>query len=197
MTNADTLLFAQVPHVLVQGTPSFEPVLPGELAVHAHVDSVDGEELLASYLASARYWVENELQMALASRSFTLYLDMFPAWEIQFRLPPVTAITAVNYIDTDGDAQVLDSSIYVTDLVHSPARLTPQWGKFFPYTRPIVNSVNITGTCGFASASAVPEPAKQAIRYLAAMMYEQREPGPNDLKIAQRILDPIRWEGRL
>lgn len=195
--NADTLTFAHVPHVLTLGSPTFEPVLSGELSVHAHVDSEDGEELLSSYLASARYWVENELQMALSNRTFTLYLDMFPAWEVQLRMPPVTAVSAVNYTDTNGTSQVVAPANYIVDLVHSPARITPQWGLFWPYTRPILNAVSITGTCGYANAAAVPDPAKQAIRYLAAMMYEQREPGPNDLCIAQRMLDPMRWEGRL
>ena len=195
--NADTLTFSHVPHVMTLGTPSFEPVLQRELSTHAHVDAEVGEELLPAYLSSARYWVENELQMALANRTFTLYMDMFPAWEIELRMPPITAVSAITYIDTNGNAQTFDSSKYVVDLVHSPARITPQWGLFWPYTRPIMNSVQITGTCGYASADVVPQPAKQAIRYLAAMMYEQREPGENDLAIVRRILDPMRWEGNL
>ena len=197
MTTADTLTFSHVPHVMTFGTPTFEPVQAYELAIHAHVDSNDGEELLSSYLAAARYWVENEIRTALSQRSFTLYMDMFPAYEIEFRMPPITEITAVNYIDPNGTTQVWPMSKYIVDLVHSPARITPAWGLFWPYTRTIVNSVQITGTCGYASATDVPEPAKQAIRYLAALMYEQREPTQSDLKIAQRILDPLRWEGHL
>lgn len=197
MTNADTLTFSHVQHVLKLGTPDFEPVLPGELAVHAHIDSADGEELLTAYLSAARSWVENELQMALASRTFTLYMDMFPAWEIELRMPPIATVTAVNYTDVNGASQVVDSSIYIVDTQNSPGRITPAFGKFWPYTRIVMNAVSVTGTCGYASAALVPEPAKQAIRYLAALMYEQREPSASDLMIAQRILDPLRWEGRL
>ena len=197
MPNADTLTFSHVDHVMTLGTPSFEPVLQGELSVHAHVDSTDGEELLSSYIAAARYWVENELQMALASRSFTLYMDTFPAWTIELRMPPVSAVTAVNYVDTNGNSQTWDSSKYIVDLVHSPARITPAWGLWWPYTRTIVNAVSVTGTCGYSSAANVPEPAKQAIRFMAALMYEQRDPQSSDIRIAQRILDPMRWEGRL
>lgn len=195
--NADTLTFSHVPHVLTFGTPDFEPVSADELSIHAHIDSTDGEELLSSYLLAARCWVENELRTALSNRTFTLYMDMFPAWEIEIRMPPVTSITAVNYIDTNGTQQTFPSGKYITDLVHSPGRITPAWGLFWPYTRIIMNAVQVTGTCGYATQSAVPEPARQAIRYLAAMMYEKREPDAADYSVAQRILDPIRWEGHL
>jgi uncharacterized phiE125 gp8 family phage protein len=188
------MIFANVTSSLVLGTPSFEPVAADELSIHSHIDSPDGQELLTQYLAAARAWVENEVKSALTTRTATLYLDCFPDWEVEIRMPPLASVTSVVYLDSAGDSQTLSSSLYRSDTTSKPARITPAYGEIWPVTYDVTNAVTITATVGY-TASAVPECAKQAIRFMAGLMFEHREPTDADLYVVRRILDPIRWDG--
>ena len=188
--------FFDVPwHFGEPGAPAFEPVTPDEFSAHSHVDAVDGQEKISDYLASAVGWVENEVSRAIASRTQVLYLDYFPSGAVEWRLPPLASLTSVVYLDGSGQSVTLSPSLYRVSLTGKPARITPAYGQSWPTTYPVVDAIQITGVCGYANAEAVPACAKQAIRYMAALMFEHREPTETDLYIVQRMLDPIRWGG--
>lgn len=195
--NATCNTFLNMQTSLVLSAPTFEPVTPDELQTHAHIDAPDGQELISQYLLAARGWVENECKLALTTRTATLYLDYFPDWEIEVRMPPLASVTSVVYLDSAGDSTTLSSSLYRTDTTSRPARITPAYGEIWPVTYDVTNAVTVTATVGYSSTSLVPEPAKQAIRFLAAMMFEHRELTEVDFNVARRILDPIRWDGSL
>lgn len=182
---------------LVLGDAQFEPVTASELSIHSHVDSPDGQELLSQYLMAARAWVENDCKLALSTRTATLYLDSFPLEYIEVRMPPLVSVSSITYVDYDGSTQTLSSSLYRVDAAGRPGRITPVYGNLWPNTPEVTNAVTVTATVGYASASAVPEAAKQAIRFMAGLFFEQREPMENDLMVVRRILDPIRWDGSL
>jgi uncharacterized phiE125 gp8 family phage protein len=188
--------FLNTKFTLVLGSPTFEPVMPDELSIHAHVDAPDGQELLTQYLAAARAWVENEVKLSLTTRTATLYLDAFPYWDIEVRMPPLVSVSSIAYLDYNGSSQTLSASLYRVDATSKPGRITPVYGELWPDTIDTTNAVTVTATIGYTQGNC-PEAAKQAIRFLAAMMFEHREPAEVDLHVARRILDPIRWDGSL
>lgn len=170
-----------------------EPVDLADVLLHARVDGLEESESCAAYITSARIWVENELDTALAQRSVTLTLDEFPDDEIEFRFPPLNSITSIVYLDSSGASTTLSTSLYRVDTAGRPPRITPAYGQLWPYTYPVTSAITITASVGYSSAASVPVCAKQAIYYLAALMFKNREPSPEDLSIVRRILDPLRW----
>lgn len=193
MSCCDT--FLNIKTSLVLGTQSFEPVSVDDFQAHSHIDASDGTELLTQYLLAAQAFVENECKTALTTRTATLYMDCFPDWEVELRMPPLVSVTSIAYLDTNGDSTTLSSSLYRVDATSKPGRITPVYGGVWPVTQTTTNAVTITATVGYSSASLVPECAKQAIRLMAGLMYENREPTQADLYVVRRILDPIRWDG--
>ncbi len=72
--------------------------------------------------------------------------------------PPVRSIDRFQYQDANGDVTVMTETTplnpngdYVADLLSSPARLTPPFGKMWPVARVVVNAVQIDYTVGYAS----------------------------------------------
>lgn len=192
------LLFANTRHFLDgrQTAPAIEPLSPGEIVEHARANE-DEATVIADYISAARAWVENQVNLALGQRTVTLYMDEFPSWDVELRFPPLNSVTSIVYLDSSGTSTTLSTSLYRVDTTSRPPRITPAYGQFWPVTYSVSNAVTITASVGYTTTASVPQAAKQAIRYLAAMMYENREPTDEDLRIVNRILDPIRWEGAI
>lgn len=174
--------------------PAVEVVSLDELAEYARVESDDEARTMLGHIASARAWVENEVNLCLGERTLTLYLDCFPSWEIELRMPPVTTLTSIVYLDSAGDSQTLSSSLYRTDLVSRPCRITPAYGQYWPCTYPVTKAITIAMAAGY-SAETAPEPAKEVIKYMAGLYISECAPTDDQLRFARRLLDPIRWTG--
>lgn len=189
--------FVDVPREMVRGVPTFEPLDARETADHIRAgDDAAVISLINDYLLVAREWVENEVQVSLGQRTVTLYLDWFPSWEIEIRLPPLQSVTSIVYLDTSGTSTTLSSTLYRVDTVHRPGRIEPAYSQIWPVTYPVNKAITITATVGYTSADLVPACAKQAMRILAKMMFDSGGGMCDDgLDAVRRILDPIRWEG--
>lgn len=182
---------------LVRGVPLFEPLDASEVADHLRVgDDPSVLALISDYLIVARESVENEVQTSLSQRTAILYLDDFPCWEVELRLPPIQSVTSVVYLDTDGSSQTLSSTLYRVDTTGRPGRLTPIYGQLWPETYETTRAVTITFVAGYTEAALVPACAKQAMRFLTKMMFDSGGGLCEDsLEAVRRLLDPIRWEG--
>lgn len=71
---------------------------------------------------------------------------------IRIPLPPLQSVTSLTYVDTDGVTQTLDPSQYTVDNLSETGRITPAFSTPWPYTRSIINAVNITFVAGYAYA---------------------------------------------
>lgn len=194
---SDCLTFANISSYLDGRltAPAIEPLSPGEVSEHARVDGSEESKLVAGYIAAAREWVENQITMSLGQRTVTLYLDEFPDGTVEVRFPPLVSITSIVYLDSAGTSTTLSSSLYRVSTTKRPPEIEPAYAQVWPVTYPVANAITITAVVGYTTVASVPQCAKQAIRYMAALMYQQREPTEEDLSIVRRILDPIRWEG--
>ena len=94
---------------------------------------------------------------------------------IDIPLPPLQAITAVQYYDFQGTLQTVDPSTYNVSL-GTPARIQPAYSKVWPISRPTIDSVQIQFVCGFGNtADLLPEPVKPAMKLMIGTWYENRE----------------------
>lgn len=124
---------------------------------------------------------------------------------LRLRKAPCKSITSIEYIDvsqmgTNPPAYTtLATSRYLTDLSTEPARLTPAYGNVWPVTLDVTNSVRVTFTAGYGTASDVPQPIKQAMYMLIAHWYENREAstmGPQNGPVAFAV-DALLWSYRI
>lgn len=166
-----------------------EPVTLAEAKAQLRLDTTDFDDYIEDFLIpAAREWCENYLNSTIvASTERTETLDAFPAWEIDLPDGPVTSVTTISYVDTDGNNQTF------TDFILSKDRITPSYGNEWPATRDQIGAVTITYEAG---RSTVPVSIKQAILILITDLFEFRtvtmEMQRYENPAAERLLYPYR-----
>jgi uncharacterized phiE125 gp8 family phage protein len=193
--------------------PAEEPVTLDELKRWLRLEGEDDNPLVSALGAAARAEVERLLGRQLMPASWRLTLDGFPwpqGWAFlespvyhpdpyAIRLPkaPLQSVSSVEYYDLADQLQVLAPSRYVVDAAHDPGRLCLAMGQHWPVTRPRPGAVRVAFTAGYASAAAVPEGVKLAIKMAAAFWYEHRGDGAEDRALpgAAKALLASQWNG--
>ena len=140
------------------------------------------DTLLSNLITVARQSGETITKRALASATFELTLDKFPANEvIILPMPPVELpITSIKYKNKDGiEAILFDQDYIVYD--DMPAKIIPAYGKSFPdielYPIGAVKIRYVAGhkTTGDDASLIIPEEIKQGLLLLIGNYYEYRE----------------------
>ncbi|MEO0033516.1 MAG: hypothetical protein RIS94_3274, partial [Pseudomonadota bacterium] len=139
--------------------------------------------LITRLIMAAQRMVERRTGLSLISCTWRQALDLFPArasgWRGRILLMrgPVTAVSALSYLDAAGTVQTLASNAYVLDksAPPSPARLSPAWATAWPIARRQDGAITIDFTAGYANAAAVPADLLLAVQLLVAHWYENRE----------------------
>ena len=132
-----------------------------------------GDPLLNMLIAAARQHAETVLKRYLITQTIDLYLDCFEEFEI--KLPPIQSVSAITYVDTNGDTQTLAADQYLVDAVSTPARITPAYGVTWPSVRYQNNAVKIRFIAGYGTASAVPQCIKNWMLMRIKQLYDQRD----------------------
>lgn len=182
-------------------TVGAEPVSLAEAKAWARVSTTDDDSLVADIIQAAREVTEGpDLKRALMLQSRCIYFMGFP-WSggyynrlirsmgpnpwwlptaqgiIMLPYPPLQAVTSIQYVDpASGSLLTIDPSKYLFVANSTPGRVQPQYGAVWPLARPVIDSVQITYTCGYgASSSDVPAAVRLATRAAVAASYENRE----------------------
>lgn len=160
--------------------PSEEPITTDELRDHLNfpVGSSDKEDLLAGFITAAREAAEHIAEVSFVTRTYQLTLDAFPrSRAIALDRPPIQSVSAVQYIDADGNQQTLDPSLYDVRLSQkSPGAISLKSGESWPRTAEQPGAVTVTYVAGFGDADDVPSAAQLAIAFIAAHFFNTREP---------------------
>lgn len=161
-----------------QSAPAVEPVTAADMIGNATSFSrdptADESPNLDLWLPSARRIVERDTGRQLITATWRFTADGFPSWEI--RLPskaPWQSISAVTYLDADGDSTVLASSAY--RFVAATGILEPAYGESWPTTYDVSGAVTIDVVCGFGlTAATVPEEYRLLIKAIVLDWMEGR-----------------------
>lgn len=178
--------------------PAAEPITAADAITRAHLrlDDATDDSLVGLYIAAARRQAEQITGRCLIEQTWELWLDAFPAAEIDLRLAPVSAIVSVTYTDTAGADQVLDPDAYLLDAVTSAAWLLPAVDTDWPETQDIANAVRIRFTAGYgATGDDVPEDIRLWLLATVAHWYRSREiagAAMQPLPCLSGLLDPYR-----
>lgn len=180
--------------VIADGAPGDEPVTWTELADHLRIDSTGERELLEGYISRARELAEVYTRRSIVRQSYRLLLDEFPAGGAALEIPraPLVDVSAVEYVDGDGNTTTWDSTNWQTDIYSEPGRVMPTAGRSWPtvatYT---VNAARILFLAGWTPEE-TPGRIKQAISMLAGHWYENREATaervPREIAFSWRVL---------
>jgi uncharacterized phiE125 gp8 family phage protein len=174
--------------------PTIWPVSVPEARLQCSLIDEDWDEYLQNLIYAATTVVEKRLTRQILPATWTLSCDAFPA-EIQILKLPVRSVESVVYTDYQGTVQTHLNTKYQVDLgsENRPARLKPVWGLIWPVTRVgTYNAVVVTFKSGYDDPASVPQTIKNAILYLVAHWFRNREPvGPNALSAVPNTLDAV------
>lgn len=148
-------------------------IADSSLGAEAPGTNTTGDPLLNMLIKSARQSAETLLGRYLITQTVDLYLDDFPGWEI--RLPPLQSVSAITYVDQNGDTQTVAASDYLVDAVSVPARITPAYGKTWPAPRQQNNAAKVRFVAGYGAASAVPDCVKNWMLMRIKQLHDQRD----------------------
>jgi uncharacterized phiE125 gp8 family phage protein len=159
--------------ILVDG-PAVEPVTVPEMRAWLRLDDDADDVLVAALIKTARVIVEVMPRRVLIESRWRVVLDRWPGGRMM-RLPltPLIAVESVQVRDAAGAAQALAAGAYRVDAASDPARLFVDASAPEPGVMP--GGIAIEFRAGFgATAAAVPEPLRHAVRLLIAHSFEHR-----------------------
>ena len=132
--------------------PSTEPVSVADAKAFCRVESADEDGLFTAWIKTARQHIEQLLDRSVAEHTYKLSLDRFDD-TIRLPRPPVTTVTALQYIDPDGIEQTVASSNYSVDLTGRTHWLVRNSDYTWPETLGAINSVSVTYDTGILPTS--------------------------------------------
>lgn len=150
--------------------PTDFPVTVDEAKDQCRVDGTDNDTYLGGLIATATDHVESYTGRAIMEQTWELVLDDF-CDPIQFPKGPVSAITSVKYLDTDGVEQTISDTNYTLDDVNDPQLLVKASDYSWPTVDDGVNNVAIRFVCGY---TIVPPAVKHAILLLISHWFDNR-----------------------
>ena len=182
---------------IIKTAATFTPVTLDEAKLHLRIeaDTVEEDTTITALVQAAADEVERATNYCLAQKTYQLFLDAFPCssyadwlWShldgkigqtdrISLLPAPVTAVSSIKYVDTDGATQTLAAALYSVDLNSIPARVVPAYGEAWPSTREVMNAVTVEYVAGWtlANIGLIPGGFKIAIKWLIAHWYAERQ----------------------
>lgn len=157
--------------------PTSYPVELEDVKRHLRIDHNEEDSLIQAYIGAATEYCQEYTWSQLITATFVERRDYFPPSisPIQLQKNPNVSVSSIQYIDTGGTTQTLDSSLYVIDPYIKPALIVPAYTKFWPTTRWHVNDVIVTYTAGYgADSTTVPQEIKLALILKVAQFYWAR-----------------------
>ena len=162
----------------ITSNPAYEPVTLLEAKEHLRVTDSNEDDYITSLIQVAREYCEKYEHRAYCLQTVTVHYDSFGS-KMLLPMNPAISIESITYIDSAGDTQTLDTSLYELDNYSCPAFIYPAYNASYPSVRDITNTITVTYLAGYDSdpsnAEDVPERIKHAIKLIIGHLYENRE----------------------
>jgi len=95
---------------------------------------------------------------------------------VDLPFPPLSAVTNVSTLASDGTASPVSADLYVVDTATAPGRIIRKGGNAWPEPGRAYNGIEIEFDAGYGpSWNTVPEPLRQGMLLLIAHLFERRE----------------------
>lgn len=163
------------------------PLETAAVKLFLRVDHSDEDTLIEQLMLAATEFCENFQKRTYITRTRYEYLDKF-SLIIRPTYSPLVAVTSIQYYDTGGVLQTLDSAYYRVDTANEPGRITEAYNYSWPSIRNITNAVTVTYTSGYgATGDNVPDDIKTLIKQVIHYLWH-RNGDIEELKKAKNML---------
>jgi len=154
-------------------TPATEsPVSLQEAKDHLRVEWDEENNLILSTIQAATQAAEQYLWSAIMEQEFEAKVDNF-CHILRIEKGGVSEITEINYLDSNGDNQILSPSKYSVDIVSEPARIL--FNDIPTVKTQTLHPVTIKFKAGKSDVSEVNQAIKHAILMIIGHLFEHRE----------------------
>ena len=181
--------------ILLAG-PAVEPITLAEAKLYLRVEHADDDALIGSLITAARAHVETRIRRALITQTWRIVRDAWPRdGRITLPIAPLRQVVAARAFDGEGIAEPIDAEEFVVDVAAGVIGLGP-WA--LPVPGRAVGGIEIDVELGYGPTAAdVPQPLRQATRFLLAHWYDNRglvgAPAPGTLfATVDQLLAPYR-----
>jgi len=170
-----------------------EPISTAEAKLWIKQDLSADDTIVDMVVSAAREFVEDYTGRSVAAQTWTAVMDGFPTdgrMLIPLVRPPVTGVTSIVYVATDGSNTTWSSADYRLVAGDAQALLGLADGASWPTdVADVHGAVTITYTAGYAT---LPNALKSAMSALVAHLYANRGDHETDIPPAiLRALNPF------
>ena len=170
--------------------PLYEPINVDDIMQHSRIDSDVEYTYVLSLIQAAREHVEDELRRTLMPTTWEWTLDNWSCVPLAIPRAPLRSIVSIKYTDEDGAETTYSASNYYIDTASEPGRLMLKPDASWPSVAlQAIAGVKLRFVAGYAdlltesssqaeitaARNAIPMRHRQAIRLIAAHLYENRE----------------------
>jgi len=129
---------------------SAEPVTLAQAKEQCRIDHADEDVFFNRVITTARNHVEKYCGARFASQTITVKCDSF---DDMARLPdaPVTSVTSIAYIDTDGSTQTLAASVYDPRTDDLEAAIVLKYAQAWPSIQ-LGSRITVVAVVGYSAA---------------------------------------------
>lgn len=172
--------------------PTLAPLTVAAAQEHLRVDAGVEDSLIQVLIDAATASAEQMMGRAIMPQKWQLVTDSFD--DLSLKMPTVTAVDSVKYVNASGVLTTLDPSIYQAVLGSDyQASIELAYGQSWPDVRDQPESVQVIFSCGYADAASVPAAIIAWIKLCVGALYANREleslNQTHSLGIADRMLD--------
>jgi len=156
--------------------PTLEPVSVEELKSFARIDGSGEDNLLASFIESARQKLEDYTGRAFLEQTMVMLMDWWSEKEVYLPKPPLLSVTSIETLDEDGVATTYAAANYFVVTESIPGKIIVKSETSLP-----LNTVRdyagykITYKAGYGTnPNQVPRQIRNSILQLATLRFEKR-----------------------
>jgi hypothetical protein len=177
-------------------TAPVNPVVStADMKAYLRIDTSDEDTLITAFVKAATLRAESYTGRKFITQTQKLVMDFFPMYQpkrfgqdnspspyhylgtdkpIQLPFGAVQSVSSVKYYTSDNTLNTYSSSNYYTDV--SSGRVITNDNTFFPTDLREFSAVEVEFVCGYGDDSTdVPQDIVEAVKQIAAGMYEARE----------------------
>ena len=174
---------------------AYEPVSLEEQKEHLRLDITADDHYVSSCITAARGFIEGQVKRSLMPKTYDYNIDYcWPykdgAIRIDFPLNPVTSVTSISYVDSDGATQTLAASQYTVVAREFNSYIVAAYNVSLPDVRWVPNAITVRFVTG--NSSTVPDELRRAIMILAGHYYENRETSMDAPIAIEALISPFR-----
>ncbi|MCG8004687.1 MAG: hypothetical protein JAY88_14705 [Candidatus Thiodiazotropha lotti] len=149
-----------------------EPLSLQEAREHLSDPPEEDNGQINSLITAGREEAEFVTGRALITQGISMSFDEFGA-EMLLPRPPLQSVTAVKYLDADGNQQTVNQSVYQVGTNTTPGRILLLPGQVWPETMDIPGAITVEFVAGYGDdADSVPEIIRQGIRLFLTKHYD-------------------------